>query len=349
MRNFEGISEFNAEIPEAEFEVTKQEKVDRVDGEDERYKEYWEKYTSSPLTRTYINKIISLNRRAIYLYETTNKADERRLNHILWIYNNPERMIPIHEAIPQREWKDLSSKSEVIERVNSLLIESYNRVMDFYNWEYKPKGFVIEGSESFGMEAGTIAGVRVSYQEIAPLIKAIETGDEAGAEKQRKHIAASIVHELTHQERDDGLISQVKTEIASHVAQFVFDPKNNKIFNRQLEYSLSRVAENRNPKKEEKLKPLGLYDKAQYIALLIVANELADHSEAFYNVLQNDKDPHKLEALEKLQDSINAEDAQCLKTDVLPRIMRTDNDKLMEKLEEIEDRFGIQRSVVEIK
>ena len=349
MRN-EGMPQFNAEISGTEFEVAKQEKVDRVDGEDERYKEYWEKYTSSRLTRAYINKIISFNRDAIYLYETTDEADKRRLNHVLWIYNNPERMIPIHEAIPQREWKDLSSKPEVIERVNSLLIESYNRVMGFYNWEHKPKGFVIEGSESFGMEAGTDAGVRVNYQEIvAPLIKAIETGDEPSLEKQREYIAASIVHELTHQERDDGLLSQVKTEIASHVAQFIFDPKNNEIFNRQLEYSLSRVAENGNPKKEEKLKPLDLYSKAQYIALLIIANELADHSEAFYNILQNDKDPHKLEALKKMRDSINAEDERYLKTNILPRIMRTDNDKLMGELKEIEGRFGTQRSVVEVK
>lgn len=94
----------------------------------------------------------------------------------------------------------------------------------------KPRGFLIEESKRFGMEVGNIHGIRVNFQIIKPLFEVIQKGDIKEIEKQKKYIASPIVHELTHQERDDGLRSTVKTEIASYITQFCFDPKENEIF-----------------------------------------------------------------------------------------------------------------------
>ncbi len=347
---FEPKFEKPSERERKEVEREKRERVEGVNRDDEKYEEYWKNYGKESTVQRIMDDIVSLNRDAAHLYETTERKQEARLNHVIWIYNNPEKLIPVYKAISQQEWKDLTDKPEVIEKVGKLLIESYNSAINFYNWRDKPKGFVIEGSKNFGMQAGNIAGVRISYQEITPLIKAIETKDQEETEIQKKYIAASIVHELTHQEREDGLVSFVKTEIASHIVQFIFNPRDNEIFNKQIEYSLNRIAERRNSEEAKEQKPIHLlYDKARYIALLIIANELTQHNEEYHDILQNDKDSHKLMALRKLQENISPENEKYLKSDVLQKIIQTNNDELVTNLIEIEELLGIQRSIIEIE
>ncbi len=292
-----------------QFSPDKQEgksgKVRRVDMNNPRTKEYWERCTPNLSLQINIKNIVALNRSSVYLYETEGEEQESRLNHVIWIHNNREDILTsTYRAIDMQEWKNLSQKQEVIEGVNNILIESYNSVLDFYNWNYQPKGFVIEGSEGFGMGAGKGAGIRIIYRKITPLIKAVEVGDIEEVKRQQKHIAASIVHELTHLEKDETM-SRVMTEIASHVIQFIFNPKDNEIFNDQLEFSLIRIAENRKPdgQKPKEQKPLNLYDKAQYIALLITTYELSNHSKVYHDILLNDQDPNKLEALKNFQRS----------------------------------------------
>lgn len=335
-------------LSEEEREELARQRRERIEGIariDKRFKEYWENYTTNSLAQANIHNIISLNRDAVYLYEIENEQ-ERRLNHVIWIYNKSEELLYTYETIPQEAWKDLTKQPEIIEEVNKLLIETYNSAIHFYNWRYKPKGFVIEGSKHFGMEAGDIGGIRISYRELMPLIEAIKAKNKKEIDRQQKHLAASIVHELTHLERDDGLISQIKTEIASHIVQFIFNPKNNEIFNQQLEYSLNRIAENKTTKEQQN--PLSLYEKAQYIALLIIADELAQYNKVFWKILENDEDPYKLNALKKLQELIDLEAEKYLKSQVLPRIMQMDSNKLMERFREIENKFGIQKSIIEI-
>ena len=55
------------------------------------------------------------------------------------------------------------------------------------------------------MGAGNIGGIRVSFAGINPLIKAIREKNAQEIERQRKHIAALVVHKLTSIERDDGV------------------------------------------------------------------------------------------------------------------------------------------------
>jgi len=343
MRRFEVQPKFNQE---SEPEETKGRGIiEKVSPNDLKQKKYWEKYANNPMVQINIENITGLNKDAVYLYETTGSNQEKRLAHILWIHNNPKEVLPVYKAIDEQEWKELAQNPQLIEHINKVLIENYNSAMDFYYWQHTPRGFVIEGSKSFGMEAGNIAGIRISYQEIKPLIKAIEEKDQEEIKRQKKNIAASIVHELTHLERDDGLVTQVKTEVASHIAQFIFNPRDNEIFNQELKSSLNRIAENRD--KEEK--SLHLYDKAQYIALLIVAYELSQYNQEYRDILLKDKDPHKLEALKKLQENIREEDEKYLRSEVLERIMQTSNDELMNRLKQIEKELDIQTSVVELR
>ncbi len=347
MKNFTEHPQFVPKIPEIKTEI-KQEKIERIDNDDQKYKKYWENYANGNLmAQIDIDNTIALNGDAAYLYETDEDEQEKRLNHIIWVRNNPDRALR-YNAIDKQEWKNLTQNPETIKQTNDVLMESYNRVLDFYNWQYKSRGFIIEDNESFGMEVGNFAGIRISYGEITPLIKAIEKRDAEEVKKQQKHIAASLAHELTHRERD-GMLSTIKTEIASHITQFIFDPKNNGIFNKQLKHSLDRITENRNDQTKQEQKPLNLYDKAQYIALLIVADELSQHNETYQDILQNDKDPNKLEALKKIQETISVEDEKYLKVDVLQKIMQTDDDQLIGVLEKIEDKLGIKKSIMEIE
>ena len=227
------------------------------------------------------------------------------------------------------------------------LIESSKQATNFYKWNATPRGFVVEGSKNFGLEAGNIAGIRVSYEEIKPLVDAIKSGDTEEVVRQQKHLAASIVHELTHLERDDGLVSQVQTEIASHISQFIFDPRNNEVFNKQLAYSLKRIEENRS--EEKKQKPLNLYDKAQFAALLIVADKLAEHSEIFKSALEADSDPHKIATLRSLGTLIGEPEQKYLVEDVLPTIMKLDNAELLQIVRDIESRYDIQQDVTKME
>lgn len=223
MLNFKNFSQFNPEAleinkiqedTESEIKERRQGEIEKINRETESAKSYWENYDEYSTVQEMINNIIASNQEGIYLYETrsSNKEQEERINHVLWFYNNPEQEASSYKEIPAQKWESLSSKPEIIEKVNVSLIQTYKRAMNFYDWKYKPKGFVIDGSKDSNIGAGNIAGIKIGYQKIEPLIKAIEQGDEKEAEKQQKQIADCLVYELTRIEKDEGMVSFVETE-----------------------------------------------------------------------------------------------------------------------------------------
>lgn len=347
MDNFEEIPQPNPEIS-AEPDLSPAKKVSiPVKRGDERYDHYFKKYSEARIVQLNINNIVALNRHGVFLYEVPSDNGEEKLNHVIWIYNNPDQELPVYEVIPTESWTDVANQPALIDRINVALIESSNQATNFYEWNTRPRGFVIEGSKNFGLEVGNIAGIRVSYEEIKPLIDVIKSGDTEGATREQKHLAASIVHELTHLERNVGFVSQVVTEIASHISQFIFDPHNNEVFNRQLAYSLRRIEGNRREGKKQK--PLNLYDRARFAALLIVAGMLSEHSEIVKSALKKDTDPHKLTTLRSLGTLIGEPEQKYCVEEVLPTIMRLDNAELLQIIRDIESRYDIRQDVIEIE
>jgi hypothetical protein len=236
-------------------------------------------------------------------------------------------------------------RSEVIERANTLLIETYNNALVFYPWYHAAKGMVIEGSKDFGMEQGNLLGIRISVEEVIAMLGSLENGKVHEIYVHQQHLAASFVHELTHLERDDGLRSTVNSEIASHIAQFAFAPKGNEIFNQQLARSLTSIAQDHDSKSGDQ--PSGrIYDKAQYAALLVIGDKIAHSNREYQALLSSDDDPNKLGALRQMSAYIRDEDWECLKNG-LKEIMNTTCENLFRTARDIEREFGVQNSALE--
>ncbi len=301
---------------------------------DPRYGAYFGSYSSLRLSQMTMDNVLSAGRNAVFLYDLPGKG----LSHVIWMGGSPNEY---WESLPSKEWDDLRSKPDVVEKANRVIVESYNHALGFYGWAERPKGFVVEGSRGFGLEAGNAHGIRVSFQNISPLVKAVESGDAEKVERLRRHFAGEVVHEMTHNERDDGLISQVRTEIASHAVQLIFDPKDNVVYNGQLAESLGNIRKSR----AGGAKP-GVYDKAQYAALLIVADQVASGNPAYMDAVKADGDANKLSALLRLQESISADDARRLKEEALPKVMKQDGGALLEEARDVERKWGIKPGVL---
>lgn len=338
--------------PEEEIEKVEEEtkteeeitKIRRIEPEEKEFENYFQNYSDLSIAQTHMDNAKNFNSEGTFLYEVTKGEKEKKLNHLIWVY----REIESRKPIPSQEWQKWNNKPEIIERANTTLLESYSAAIDFYPWKIRPpRGFVMEGIKYHGMEPSGPLGFTISYSEIEPLLKVIENKNEKELKEIKTHLAASFVHELTHEEREDGLGGGFKIEIGSHIAQFIFEPKNNEIFNQQLEDSLSKIEEIRIAKEKEEI--LGNYEKASYSALLIIADKLANYNEKCKEMLIQDKDPNKLNTLRKLRDFIEEKERKYLKDTVLPEIMRTECEELGEKAKEIEKKLGIAKSVIETK
>lgn len=340
MNTFEGDYSSDRSIPEKG--EGRNLSLIAIPSEDERYKKYWNNYTDLSYPRKHVMDTEARNKRGAFVYELEVADGEPAQHHVLWMHNGTSDGLA--DPFPSSRWGELREKKETIEKTNEILLRAYDAVKQVYSWEVLPKGFVIEGGQGFGMEKGNFMGIRISLGEVEDLIAGIEKNDEAIIHQNFVHIAASLAHEFTHLEREDGLTSQVSSEIASHIAQFVVEPKENTIFNDQLKYSLRRIVENRGD--DNPAKPLNLYDKAQYVALAIVANELAAHNSDINTLIKDDLDPNKLQALQVLQTYIRKEDEDYLKTVVLPEVMKIDNKDLMDKFQQLENRWGVQESII---
>lgn len=327
----------------------KPRRIIRINSDDERFKQYFGNFfqTNSPSVQSIIDLTVSRNPQGTYLYEVIH-VTERRFHHIFWLsrsgafYYDDEPDRNPNKPIPSEIWSELKTKPDVLDKVNTILMECYDDALNFYPWTHRPGGFVIEGGNAFGLEQGDFMGIRINYQEIKELLTAVETEDIQAIELNKRHLSASIVHELTHQEKDAGIMGgSVRVEIPSHITQFIYNPVDNEIFNRQIENTFKEIEKSGAGQKEAK--PLGIYDRAIYLALLVVANRLAEHNEEYREVLADDKDPHKLNALRKLRAMMREEDKEFLRTTVLKEIINTDGNKLYEMAESIERSLGIEK------
>jgi hypothetical protein len=318
--------------------------IQPIDKTDARYKQYFESYSSSPFEQMHFDNLINFNQNGTFLYEIS--PEDKKLAHIIWFNNNPDNILPLHEIIPAEDWNELISQPELINRVNNILMESFSQALNFYKWADAPKGFVIEQSKKFGLEAGNFAGIRISFPYIKPLFNAIKNNDQEKIKIDKKHITASIIHELTHCERDDGIISQVPAEIASHIAQFIFDPHDNEIFNEQIARSLEQIEKRLNS--QENSNWLNLYDKDIYGALLIIAEKLAEQNQTIKSAIEADGDPYKISTLKILGTLIGESDQEYLKETILPAAMKLTGAELLQIIKDIESKNGAQQDAMEM-
>jgi hypothetical protein len=133
----------------------------------------------------------------------------------------------------------------------------------------------------------------------------------------------------------------VKSEIASHIIQFCFDPKENEIFNKELDQTLTKIEKTR-----ETQEPLDLYDKAQYSALLLVAQKLSETSKSVRSILESDLDPAKINALKQLRENIGENEIQTMRQVLVKEFMEKDSDELLRMLSEAEEDLGIKDKIM---
>jgi len=340
LRKFERFEEQiddKSEKPSQNVEIRKLENLTNIEN-------YFENLSDNPYIGLILENTAKLNREGTFLYEVSEKEETeketKRQFHIFWIYNSPEETtLPLSKE----SWKELKENPEFLEKINQILIKNYLQALKFYPWKKSPpRGFIIIESPHFGFEAGDCRGIKISYQEIEPLFGAIKREDKEKIQKISKHLAASFVHELVHNEREEGILSQPETEIASHIAQFLFDPQQNEILNQQFEESLSHIESAQNKSEDKKVE---LYDKSQYFAQVLIAKKLAEQNLEYKKILEEDQSPGKIKALRQLKNFIKEEDYRYLKEKFLPEVMETPGSQLLKEAVDTAQSWGIDLAV----
>jgi hypothetical protein len=296
-------------------EIFTRPKVEFVYKSDPRYYTYFANYTESQISKIFFENEYSANSNGCYLFESGES-----LNHTIWIYNEIN-----FKPVPMNQFLELSKKSDLFKEVNLRLEEAFVLAKNWRKWKHIPKGFLIEGSTNFGFEAGSFMGTRVSFNEIQGLIKSIEDRNTKEVERQQIFLASCFVHEHTHNEREE-ISSTTSTEIASHILQFAFEPKINHIFNHQLKYSLKKI---------ENYINLDLYDKAQYIALIIIVSELIKNNKLIEYSISNDESTYKTVCLGNIFRLISQSDKILLSEQIATMIMLKSNSELLEMYKNI--------------
>jgi hypothetical protein len=278
-------------------------------------------------TNYLVQNILNTVKDGSYLYSVSKYDNEpEQLRHIFWILRDPAKSIPYHHALDSEEYEEVASSPELVSSINQILLEEYEKALGYYAWKHNPSGLVIEHSDAWGMESGAFTGVRISYKEISYLLKALRDNNPERIKKNTEHIGASLVHELTHREREE-IMGNYRNEIASHINQFLFNPENH-ILNNQFSKSLS------NAETSDKT-GLDNYDKASYISLTIIAEELAKISEAYKALRLQDQSALKVNSLRDLNEKLTPEDLDILKRNLIPKIMGMSNDELIDTFAQI--------------
>lgn len=260
--------------------------------------------------------------------------------HVIWEFNNDQGY--------EKWWDDVRTTPEITQKVSQELLDLLENANNFYPWGSKTrKGFIVVGHVGFGMNPGIGEGININYEEIKHLINAHRNGDQQKIDEEKIHLAAQMVHELTHLEHDlrgdDGLsFGAGPEEIGPHIPQFLFDPKNNHIFNRQLKRTLDELKSKRDlgePKKSHG------YDWAQYTALLVTADKLAEQHSEIKKALEEDSDPSKIEGLKKVIDlaGLISEDHR---KDISTQLMELTNRQIIERGKVVEDKLGITAKLI---
>ncbi|HCM67646.1 MAG TPA: hypothetical protein DIS62_01410, partial [Candidatus Kerfeldbacteria bacterium] len=303
--------------------------------DDPAYKSYIDAFAAGSIYR---ENLISINGDTTYLYRIHRRNGQNPQSiHIIWAIREDianQLMVPIKPT----DWASLRDDPVLLERVNQVLAESFQEAVDFYPWKEKtPSGMVIEGKETFGFEAGNIAGVRVGIRQLDALIVRIRQENVNAVEEQKIHLAASFVHELTHRERDEGIPSDYTSEIVSSIAQFLLAPRGNPELASQIAHLLQRLERNQNID--------ATYDVAWYIALSLLADQLVDHNVSLKALFDADPSPYKFSALARLEGALMQEDIILLRGTVLSRFMGMSQEDLIGQFQRSQKRLGISRDI----
>lgn len=285
-----------------------------------------------------VENLLHLNANGIYLFQES----EEETNHIFWIYSDVRR----HEEIPQDEWVELSGKPELQRETNTVLSQAFLKAKDFWEWPWPEKGFVVNGDRGFGMEKGDfVFGPKVSYpNRISCLVEAIETGSQVEVEEWSTFLASEFIHEFVHRQRghyvEDGILmgpSRVAGEVPTHLAQALFEPESNGKFFRSIEADFESIAKASQKGEGERL---GVYERAGYLAMLIIGDRLQQIDMEFAEAWRNDIDPHKIDSLKRVR-GIGPGKVSELKAQLMSLALETDVDDLLAEVRDIQKKHGI--------
>jgi len=270
-----------------------------------------------------------------YLFRDENGKNK----HVIWEFNNDQGY--------DKWWDDVKTTPEITQKVSQDLLGLLESVNNFYPWGSKTEGFIIVGHAGFGMNPGIGEGININYEEIKHLIKAYRDGDQQKIASEKVNLAAQMIHELTHVERDlagdDALtMGTGPEEIGPHIPQFLFDPKNNNVFNRQLKRALDELKTRRD---EGRPKQSFGYDWAQYTALLLTADKLAEEHPEIKKALEEDSDPSKIQGLKKVIDLAGSIPEDKRKK-ISVQFMKIANRQLLEQSKMVEDKLGITAKLI---
>lgn len=303
---------------------------------------YIDNHGGGIISKLTLEELFRSNSSSLKVYEYQQSTDKTiKQSHILWERSEPG--LPSIQTTKSdiigraKDWQVWADKPQVVEKANKFLISALIDASNFYPWKSLPNGFVVVYQKGFGMEMGSSAGIRVGFDYIKGLFKAIELGNEESIQREINDVTASIVHEMTHLEREEDPSQHPRREIASHISQYIFNPRDNELFNEQLEETFNKIEKTRLPDTEIKL---DLYDQAQYITLMLIADEVSKVNSAVASMLNKDKDPNKLPTLRLLGSLLTDDDISHLKTNFLPNTIHVKGDELIGRFRETEITLG---------
>lgn len=325
-------------IAEQEVSVEPKPTWREIPKSDPAFEKYFKNYTSTKFAPnstmdTRFKNLIILN--PTFLFQDNSGE----FKHIIW-----ESAKEIgHDRIGRQPWwEELQQNPDVLEKINRDLLELSEKAKEFYPWSSGIEGFVIVNDANFGMNPGNGEGLNVNYDTLIKyLVMRYREGNSEKVLLNKVDFAAQMVHEMTHVERTDAFSTNVE-EIIPHIPQFLFDPENNHIFNKQLKRALDDLKTRRD---QGKLKEQYGYNWSQYTALLLTAGALAEQNPEFKKELEEDTDPSKIEALKKVIDLAGLIPLQTRK-DMAAFFIRIPKEEVLQSAKDVEDKLGVTSKLV---
>lgn len=266
-----------------------------------------------------------------YVYHSPEKTTLEDHTHVVWCH----KTIPGLVGIGETEWRKDLEDGDVVTRATEELASAFTDAVGFYPWSKVPRGVVISNLDGDMSVTGAHRSVNVDYDLVArKTMEAIKTGDEEMIEQHRIYLRSQFVHELTHYNREDVLLTP-EGELASHMMQFIYEPRRNTKYQEFLEKALNLVGKAETRTGEQ-------YSKAIYAGMLIVALRLAERNPQIAKAIDADPDSHKIGVLCTLHTLITEDDARYLQEELSPIVINTDGEELLTMAGNSESELGIK-------
>lgn len=216
--------------------------------------------------------------------------------HVVWLFgfvpSDPENVNPAGViGVDEKFEYTMRHNRDLLERVNTSLLETYTEAVSSYPWRNVPSGLCLVGNADFSMASFSRVGILVSaFSTVKGLIAAIAINQE-DISAIKDEIRSEFAHELTHSH----IKGDTRSELTTYIVQFVFNPKDG--YSKDLE-SLEKerqVSDGRVTYASDNLSLM-----AKYKAMLLIAEELSKYNDIIKNKLENDGDPFKLSTLKEL-------------------------------------------------